>query len=53
VYQGTLNGSKVCVKRMRVYTEDDLKKAAEVRCWRRYLPCAINNEIHRPSAKRL
>ena len=30
VYQGTIDGSNVCVKRMRVYIKDDLKKAAKV-----------------------
>ena len=31
VYEGTLNGSKVCIKRMRVYTRDDPQRAAKVR----------------------
>jgi hypothetical protein len=31
VYKGTLNGSKVCIKRMRVYTGDDPQRAAKVR----------------------
>ena len=31
VYEGTLNGSKVCVKRIRVYSEDGPEKATRVR----------------------
>ena len=31
VYQGTLNGSKVCVKRLQVYTEDDQQQVQKVR----------------------
>ena len=31
VYDGTLDGSKVCIKRVRAYTNDDPKKAAKVR----------------------
>jgi hypothetical protein len=31
VYQGTLNGSKVCIKRLRVYTEGDPQRAEKVR----------------------
>ena len=30
VHEGTLDGSKVCVKRIRVYTQDTLRKAAGV-----------------------
>ena len=30
VYHGTLDGSRVCIKRVRVYTEDDTKKASKV-----------------------
>ena len=31
VYAGTLNGSRVCIKRMRVYTQDGPKKATKAR----------------------
>ena len=31
VYEGTLDGSKVCVKRVRMYTKDGPRKAARVR----------------------
>ena len=31
VYEGTLDGSRVCVKRIRVYTQDGPQKAARVR----------------------
>jgi hypothetical protein len=53
VHQGTLNGKRVCIKRMRIFTGDDPKAAAKVRCRRRRLPYSINNEIYRLSAKRL
>ena len=32
VYEGTFNGSKVCVKRVRVYSKDGPEKATTVRC---------------------
>ena len=32
VYEGSLNGSKVCVKRIRVYTRGVQQKVAEVHC---------------------
>ncbi|KAF9645427.1 kinase-like protein, partial [Thelephora ganbajun] len=32
VYHGTLNGSRVCVKRVRVYTRDGLQKVAKAFC---------------------
>jgi len=38
VYNGTLSGSEVCVKRLRVYTSEDPKKATEVHCWRGRFP---------------
>ena len=31
MYEGTLGGSRVCIKRMRVYLNDDPNKAAKVR----------------------
>jgi len=31
VYHGTLNGLRVCIKRVRVYTHDGPQRAAEVR----------------------
>ena len=30
VYEGTLEGSRVCIKRVRVYTRDDPKMASKV-----------------------
>ena len=33
MYYGTLDGSRVCIKRMRVYMKDGPQKAAKVRCW--------------------
>jgi hypothetical protein len=38
VYKGTLDGSKVCVKRVRVYVEDDLQTVKKVRYCRRPSP---------------
>jgi serine/threonine protein kinase len=32
VYRGTLDGSNVCVKRVRVYIKDGPEKVAKVRC---------------------
>ena len=32
VYEGTLGGSRVCVKRVRVYSKDGPEKATRVRC---------------------
>ncbi|KAF9642287.1 kinase-like protein [Thelephora ganbajun] len=32
VYQGILDGSKVCIKRVRVYTQDDPQKATKAFC---------------------
>ena len=31
IYEGTLNGSKVCVKRVRIYTKEGPEKATKVR----------------------
>ena len=31
MYEGTLDGSKVCVKRVRVYANDGVAKATKVR----------------------
>jgi len=39
MYEGSLDGSRVCVKRVRVYTKDDPKKAAKVRYRHRCFPC--------------
>ena len=39
VYHGTLNGEKVCIKHIRVYTEDMSGKAIKVRHLRRYYSC--------------
>ena len=38
VYDGTLDGSKICVKRIRVYTQPGPQKAAKVHCRRRRFP---------------
>ena len=37
VYEGTLNGSKVCVKRVRVYSRDGPEKAKKVLYTHRFL----------------
>ena len=39
MYEGTLGGSKVCVKRVRVY-EDGPQKATKVCYSRRHFPCS-------------
>ena len=39
VYKGTLNGSRVCIKRARVYTRDPPKKAIKVCYWRYRFAC--------------
>ena len=31
MYEGTLDGSKVCIKRVRMYTRDDPQEAIKVR----------------------
>jgi len=33
VHKGTLDGSRVCIKRVRAYSNDDPKKAAKVCRW--------------------
>ena len=38
VYKGTLDGSMVCIKRIRVYPREGPKKAAKVRCRCRRFP---------------
>ena len=54
MYEGTLDGSKVCIKRLRVYTKGGPRKATRVRYRRlRFLSFAFIDETHRPSAKRL
>ena len=40
VYRGTLNGSPVCVKRLRVAPEEDLAVATQVRFQHRHSPYA-------------
>ena len=39
VYDGTLDGSRVCVKRIRMYSRDGPGNAAKVCYRRRHLPC--------------
>ena len=38
VYEGSLNGLKVCVKRIQIYSKESPAKATEVRCRRHYFP---------------
>jgi hypothetical protein len=42
IYEGTLGGSKVCVKRVRVYTSEDPKKATKV-CYRNALAFPVRH----------
>jgi hypothetical protein len=52
VFEGTLNGSKICVKRVRVYSRDPPEKAMNVSY------CVVSflfrrrSRSHRPSAKK-
>ena len=39
VYEGTLDGSRVCIKRVRVYARDGPKKATKARYRHRRSPC--------------
>ena len=39
-YKGTLNGSKVCIKRIQVYVKDGPQEAARVRCRRHRFLCS-------------
>ena len=39
MYKGSLNGSTVCIKRIRMYTGDDPKKTTKVRFQRHSYPC--------------
>ena len=39
MYEGTLDGSRICIKRVRMYTQDGPQKAARVCCRRRF-PCS-------------
>ena len=42
LYKGTLDGSPVCVKRMRVYLRDGPEKAVKVCCHHRF-PCSSSS----------
>jgi len=37
VYEGSLNGSRVCVKRIRIYSKDDPEKATKVHFRRHHI----------------
>ena len=39
IYKGTLNGSSVCAKRVRVYSKEGPKKATKVRHQRHHSSC--------------
>ena len=52
MYEGTLDGSKVCVKRVRVYSRDGPEAAKKVLCVLIVLLSPAADEAHRPSAKR-
>lgn len=39
IYQGVLNGSTVCVKRIRVYSKEGPEKSTKVRYRRHHFPC--------------
>ena len=53
VYEGRLHGSKVCVKRVRVYSKDGPQKATKVLSLIPFLSLAVvDDESYRPSTKR-
>ena len=52
LYEATLDGSKVCVKRIREYSKDGPGKEIQVRCPISF-PALIDDETDRPSIKRL
>lgn len=51
MHEGTLDGSRVCVKRVRIYTQDTNRSAKVCYYAVASLP-AITNRVRRPSAKR-
>ena len=54
VYEGTLDGSKVCIKPVRVYFNDESNAAAKVHHRRHYLSLSVDaDETHRHSTRRL
>jgi hypothetical protein len=54
VHEGIFNGSKVCIKRARIYSKDDLKKATKVHCKTPPLSLStVTDETHRYSTKGL
>ena len=53
VYEGTLDGSRVSVKRFRVYSKEGPMKVIKVHHQHNHLPCAVTDESHRPSTRRL
>ena len=52
VYEGTLDGSKVSVKRFRVYSKEGPKEAIKV-LHQLHFPCTVADESHRHSIRRL
>ena len=52
MYEGALDGSKVCVKRVRVYANDGVAKATKVR-YPTVFPSPVTYESRRPSTTRL
>jgi len=51
-YEGSLNGSRVCVKRVRVYAKGDPKKAARVHRYLTVSPSPITNKSRRLCTKK-
>ena len=41
VYKGTLDGSEVCIKRVRIYAKDGPVKATKVRYQSHHFPCVL------------
>jgi len=52
VYEGTFDDSKVCVRRLRIYSNGEPDTAKSVCYRRRHLLTFTSNETHRPSSRR-
>ena len=52
LYHGTLDGSKVSVKRVRLHAIDDQSKSAKVCSRLLFIVTTQSHDLHRPSAER-
>ena len=51
VYEGTLDGSRVCVKRVRVHTGDSPMKATKVHCFTAFPSTAADETCRRSTGE--